>query len=111
MGWHIVWIAGDLLKAGLVHLLTPHSRSFVLPLILIAVLSALISRSVEPRSIYDARLSEQQIMSRQAMREQESDQISVPEASSVGEKRKVEMPCWSERRSWFTPVIGSDKRR
>ncbi len=52
--------------------LTGRDRSFVLPLILIATLSALISRSVEPRSIYDARLSDEQIASRQAMREQES---------------------------------------
>ena len=66
--------------------LTGRDRSFVLPLILIAALSALISRSVEPRSIYDARLSDEQIASRQTMREQESDQIGVPQSLSVGEK-------------------------
>jgi CIC family chloride channel protein len=66
--------------------LTGRDRSFVLPLILIAALSALISRSVEPRSIYDARLSDEQIASRQAMREQESDQIGVPQPSSAGGK-------------------------
>ena len=66
--------------------LTGRDRSFVLPLILIAALSALISRSVEPRSIYDARLSDEQVASRQTMREQESDQIGVPQSLSVGEK-------------------------
>jgi H+/Cl- antiporter ClcA len=35
--------------------LTGRDRSFILPLILIAALSALIARSVEHRSIYDAR--------------------------------------------------------
>ena len=61
--------------------LTGRDRSFVLPLILIAALSALISRSIEPRSIYDARLSDEQIKSRQNMREQESDGIGVPQSS------------------------------
>lgn len=68
--------------------LTGRDRSFILPLILIAALSALISRSVEPRSIYDARLSDEQIASRQAMREQESNQIGVPPSSPAGEQPK-----------------------
>jgi chloride channel protein, CIC family len=59
--------------------LTGRDRSFILPLILIAALSALIARSVEHRSIYDARLSDEQIAIRQKMREQESDGIGVPQ--------------------------------
>ena len=77
---------GPISAVVLVLELTGRDRSFVLPLILIAALSALISRSVEPRSIYDARLSDEQIASRQAMREQESDQIGVPQSLAVGGK-------------------------
>ena len=67
--------------------LTGRDRSFILPIILIATLSALISRSVEPRSIYDARLSDEQIHARQAMREQESDSIGIPPALLVPENQ------------------------
>ncbi len=59
--------------------LTGRDRSFILPLILIAALSTLIARSVEPRSIYDARLSDEQIESRQNMREQEPNEIGIPQ--------------------------------
>jgi CIC family chloride channel protein len=59
--------------------LTNRDRSFLLPLILIAALSALVSRSVEQRSIYDARLSDEQIAQRQKMREQESNEIGIPQ--------------------------------
>jgi Voltage gated chloride channel len=58
--------------------LTGRDRSFILPLILIAALSTLIARSIEPRSIYDARLSDEQIESRQKMREQEPNEIGIP---------------------------------
>ena len=57
--------------------LTGRDKSFILPLILIVTLSTLIARSVEPRSIYDARLTDEQIASRQNMREQESNRIGV----------------------------------
>jgi H+/Cl- antiporter ClcA len=59
--------------------LTGRDRSFILPLILVAALSTLIARSVEPRSIYDARLSDEQIESRQKMREQEPNEIGIPQ--------------------------------
>jgi H+/Cl- antiporter ClcA len=59
--------------------LTGRDRSFILPLILIAGISTLISRSIEHRSIYDARLSDEQIALRQKAREEESNQIGVPQ--------------------------------
>jgi H+/Cl- antiporter ClcA len=68
--------------------LTGRDRSFVLPLILIAALSALIARSVEHRSIYDARLSDEQIALREKMRDQESDAIGVPQQASPGKKAR-----------------------
>lgn len=62
--------------------LTDRDRSFILPLILIAAFSTLIARSIEHRSIYDARLSDEQIAQRQKMREQESNEIGVQLQSS-----------------------------
>jgi CIC family chloride channel protein len=49
--------------------MTGHARSFVLPLLLIVVTATLIARTIEPRSIYDARLSDEQIAERQRLRE------------------------------------------
>ena len=66
--------------------LTGRDRSFILPLTLIAALSALIAHSVEHRSIYDARLSDDQIALREQMRDQESDIIGVPQQASAGKK-------------------------
>jgi len=59
--------------------LTGRDRSFILPLILVAAISTLISRSIEQRSIYDARLSDEQIALRQKMREEEPNPIGVPQ--------------------------------
>lgn len=58
--------------------LTGRDRSFILPLILTSALSTLIARSIEHRSIYDARLSDEQIEQRQRMREQESNDSGIP---------------------------------
>jgi chloride channel protein, CIC family len=68
--------------------LTGRDRSFILPLILIAALSALIARSIEHRSIYDARLSDDQIALREKMRDQESDESGVPQQASPGKKAR-----------------------
>jgi H+/Cl- antiporter ClcA len=68
--------------------LTGRDRSFILPLTLIAALSALIARSIEHRSIYDARLSDDQIVLREKMRNQESDEIGVPQQASPGKKAR-----------------------
>lgn len=48
--------------------LTGEGRSFVGPLILAVVTATLVSRAIEPRSIYDARLSDEQIAERQKLR-------------------------------------------
>jgi H+/Cl- antiporter ClcA len=49
--------------------LTGRDRSFVLPLLLIVCTATLIARTIEPRSIYDARLSDEQIAERQRLRD------------------------------------------
>jgi chloride channel protein, CIC family len=52
---------------------TGRDLSFILPLIPIAGISMLIARSTEQRSIYDARLSDEQVIKRQKLREEESN--------------------------------------
>jgi len=70
---------GPISSVVLIMELTGRDRSFILPLILIAGISTLISRSIEHRSIYDARLSDEQIAQRQKLREEESSEIGVPQ--------------------------------
>jgi H+/Cl- antiporter ClcA len=49
--------------------LTGRDRSFILPLILIAATATLVARSIDTRSIYDARLTDEEIAARQALRD------------------------------------------
>ena len=44
-------------------------RSFMAPLLLAVITATLVSRMIEPRSIYDARLSDEQVQDRLAARE------------------------------------------
>ncbi|MGB9445776.1 MAG: chloride channel protein [Candidatus Acidiferrum sp.] len=70
---------GPISAVVLVMELTGRDRSFVLPLILIAGISTLIARSIDHRSIYDARLSDEQLAHRERLRDQESNEIGVPQ--------------------------------
>jgi CIC family chloride channel protein len=49
--------------------LTGRDRSFILPLLIIVGTATLIARSIDSRSIYDARLTDEQIEKRQKLRE------------------------------------------
>ena len=49
--------------------LTGQDRSFILPLLLVAGTATLAARSIEPRSIYDAKLSDEEIAERQKIRD------------------------------------------
>jgi len=49
--------------------LTGRDRSFLLPLLLVVCTATLVARTIEPRSIYDARLSSEQLAARQKMRD------------------------------------------
>jgi CIC family chloride channel protein len=49
--------------------LTGRDRAFVLPLLLMVCGATLIARTIEPRSIYDARLTDEQIAERQRLRD------------------------------------------
>jgi len=50
--------------------LTGRDRSFIVPVLLAVFTATLVSRSIEPRSIYDARLSDAEVRTRLAEREQ-----------------------------------------
>jgi chloride channel protein, CIC family len=49
--------------------LTGRDRSFMAPLLLAVIAATLVSRMIEPRSIYDARLSDKEVKARLAARE------------------------------------------
>jgi len=49
--------------------LTGHDRSFILPLLLACATATIVARTIEPRSIYDARLTNEEIEARQRARE------------------------------------------
>jgi H+/Cl- antiporter ClcA len=49
--------------------LTARDRSFIVPVLLAVVTATLIARSIEPRSIYDARLTDAEVKARLALRE------------------------------------------
>ena len=49
--------------------LTGHDRSFILPLLIAACSATLVARSIETRSIYDARLTDDEIAARQKLRD------------------------------------------
>ena len=49
--------------------LTGRDRSFILPLLLIAGIATMVSRTIEARSVYDARLSDEELRARQRLRE------------------------------------------
>jgi H+/Cl- antiporter ClcA len=52
--------------------LTGRDRSFILPLLLVVGTATLIARSIEPRSIYDARLTDEELEQRQKLPEEVS---------------------------------------
>jgi chloride channel protein, CIC family len=62
--------------------LTGRDRSFILPLLLTASIATLVARSIEPRSIYDARLTDEEIEARQKLRE-----AALAPAGLVGESK------------------------
>jgi H+/Cl- antiporter ClcA len=49
--------------------LTGRDRSFIVPLLLAVGTATLVARSIEPRSIYDARMTDEEVAERQKARE------------------------------------------
>jgi H+/Cl- antiporter ClcA len=60
--------------------LTGRDRSFILPMLLVVGIATLIARSVDARSIYDARLTDEEIEQRQKQRDMPSQEASAATA-------------------------------
>jgi H+/Cl- antiporter ClcA len=60
---------GPISAIVLVMELTGFARATILPLLLAVTTATLIARTIEPRSIYDARLSDSQVRDRQRTRD------------------------------------------
>jgi chloride channel protein, CIC family len=58
--------------------LTGRDRSFILPLLLIVGMATLVARTIEPRSIYDARLTDEEVAERQRLRDLPAREYSEP---------------------------------
>jgi H+/Cl- antiporter ClcA len=60
---------GPISAVVLIMELTGRDRSFIVPLLLAVVTATLVARSIEPRSIYEVRLSEEQVEARRKARQ------------------------------------------
>jgi H+/Cl- antiporter ClcA len=60
---------GPISTVVLIMEMTNHARSFIVPVLLAVVTATLVSRLIEPRSIYDARLTDEQVRARLATRQ------------------------------------------
>lgn len=60
---------GPISTVVLIMELTGRDRSFILPLLLAAGTATLVARTIESRSIYDARLTDQEIEARRRLRD------------------------------------------
>jgi H+/Cl- antiporter ClcA len=49
--------------------LTGRDRSFIVPLLLVVAIATLVARTIESRSIYDARLTDEEVEARRQARE------------------------------------------
>lgn len=61
---------GPISTVVLIMELTGRDRSFILPLLVAVVTATLVARTIEPRSIYDARLSDEEVEQRRRTRDQ-----------------------------------------
>jgi len=64
---------GPISTVVLIMELTSRDRSFIVPLLLAVATATLVARTIEPRSIYEARLSEDQVDARRKARDASSE--------------------------------------
>jgi H+/Cl- antiporter ClcA len=60
---------GPISAAVLMIELTGHDRAFLLPMLIAIVTATLVARTIDPRSIYDARLTDEELVERQVARQ------------------------------------------
>jgi len=58
--------------------LTGYARAFIVPLLVIVAIATLVARTIEPRSIYDARLTDQEAFERMRQREPDAQDSNAP---------------------------------
>lgn len=61
--------------------LTGRDRSFILPLLLVAGIATLIARTIEPRTIYDAKLNDEELAERQRLRDLPPQEVAREETT------------------------------
>jgi H+/Cl- antiporter ClcA len=66
---------GPISTAVLMMELTGHDRSFILPLLLACATATIVARTIEPRSIYDARLTDAEVEARRKLRDRPAQTI------------------------------------
>ena len=71
---------GPLSTVVLMMELTGQDRSFILPLLLAVGCATIVSRSIEPRSVYDARLTDEEFEERQRLRDRRIAAAQAPDA-------------------------------
>jgi H+/Cl- antiporter ClcA len=54
--------------------MTGYARAAILPLLIVVATATLVARTIEPRSIYDARLNDAEVRARQRMREHPAEE-------------------------------------
>jgi H+/Cl- antiporter ClcA len=60
---------GPISAAVLMIEMTGHDRAFIVPLLVAVAVATLVARTIDPRSIYDARLTDAELAERQRLRE------------------------------------------
>ena len=68
---------GPISAVVLVMELTGYAREAIVPLLLAVAAATLVARTIEPRSVYDARLNDTQVQERQRMRDHALGDVSV----------------------------------
>jgi H+/Cl- antiporter ClcA len=60
---------GPISAAVLMIEMTGHDRAFIVPSLVAVAVATLVARTIDPRSIYDARLTDAELAERQRLRE------------------------------------------
>jgi CIC family chloride channel protein len=69
---------GPISTVVLIMELTGRDRSFIAPLLVAVVTATLVARTIEPRSIYDARLTDEEVEARRKAREAPEASLAIP---------------------------------
>ncbi len=71
--------------------MTGYARGAIVPLLVMVATATLVARTIEPRSVYDARLSDAEVRARQRMRDHAPEEGTAADASVESETRPQQM--------------------